>query len=146
VAKHFNNFMRQRYERVVDFVKMHYCLTQRTDTAFWRDNTDPLTMSATLRDQLSMWRSRAPNRLDFLTDLEMYPPSSWQYVLYGMEFKTDLQANLAAYPRGAQAQQEFQNIRHVSVQALADLPPHRALVEHLCARASHTGGSVKLRA
>lgn len=145
-AKRFNSFMRQRYERVVDFVKMHYCLTQRTDHAFWRDNRDPLTQSDTLREQLSMWRCRAPHRLDFLTDLEMYPPSSWQYVLYGMEFKTDLRLNLAAYGRGDDARREFQNIQRVSAQALADLPSHRHLVEQLCARAQGGDGVVKLRA
>ena len=32
VAKVFNEMMSQRYQRIFDFVKMHYCLTQRTDT------------------------------------------------------------------------------------------------------------------
>jgi len=64
----------------------------------------------------------------------MYPPSSWQYVLYGMEFATDLTASRAAYPRFDDARQEFKMIQQVSQHALADLPPHRALVEHFCAR------------
>ena len=99
VAKIFNDMMRERYERVVDFVKMHYCLSQRSDHPFWLDNTDPNSIPETLRDKLAMWRCRPPHRLDFITDLEMYPPSSWQYVLYGMEFKTALNANPLAYPR-----------------------------------------------
>jgi tryptophan halogenase len=87
-----------------------------------------------LREKLAMWRCRPPHRLDFVTDLEMYPPSSWQYVLYGMEYATDMTATRAAYPRVDDARQEFAMIRQVSQRALADLPPHRALVEHLCAR------------
>jgi len=39
-----------------------------------------------LRDQLAMWRSRPPHRLDFITDVEMFLPASWQFILYGMEF------------------------------------------------------------
>ncbi len=81
-----------------------------------------------------MWRGRPPNRLDFVTDLEMYPPSSWQYVLYGMEFRTDLSSSRASYPRIEEARREFQMIQQVSQRALADLPTHRALVEQLCAR------------
>ena len=134
VAKVFNELMCARYERIVDFVKMHYCLTQRTDTPFWRDNADPRSIPETLREKLAMWRCRPPHRLDFVTDLEMYPPSSWQYVLYGMEFQTDLTASRAAYPRIDDARREFATIRQVSQHALADLPPHRALVEHLCAK------------
>lgn len=135
VARQFNALMQARYERIFDFVKMHYCLTQRHDHAFWIDNTDPSTIPATLRDKLAMWRCRPPQRLDFIADLEMYLPASWQFVLYGMEYPTDLSASRACYPRQEAALQEFRNIRQVSERALADLPTHRALVEQLCRRA-----------
>lgn len=133
-ARLFNQLMRERYERVVDFVKLHYCLSQRTDSAFWLDNTDPASIPATLCDKLAMWRARPPHRLDFVTDLEMYPPSSWQYVLYGMEFAT---APLAAADAAglALARKEFATIAEMAGQALADLPPHRALVDHFCRQA-----------
>jgi len=134
VAKVFNDLMRQRYQRIFDFVKMHYCLTQRTDTPFWVDNADPRSVPESLRERLAMWRCRPPHRMDFITDVEMYPPSSWQYVLYGMEYATDMTASRAAYPRFDDARQEFAMIRQVSQHALADLPAHRALVEHLCAK------------
>lgn len=136
VARVFNDLMTQRYQRIFDFVKMHYCLTQRTDTPFWTDSADPRSVPESLRERLAMWRCRPPHRMDFITDVEMYPPSSWQYVLYGMEYATDLGAARAAYPRFEDARREFAMIREVSQHALADLPPHRALVEQLCARAS----------
>ena len=135
-AKLFNQLMKARFERIVDFIKMHYCLTRRTDTRFWIDNADPRTVPDSLQEKLAMWRCRPPHRLDFVTDLEMYLPSSWQFVLYGMEFRTDLVAMRACYPRFEEAQREFQMIRQVSERALADLPPHRALVEHVYARAA----------
>ncbi len=143
VAKLFNDLMRQRYERIVDFVKMHYCLTHRSDTKFWTDNADPRSIPDTLQEKLAMWRCRPPHRLDFVTDLEMYPPSSWQYVLYGMEFATDLKPSRAAYPRFDEARQEFQMIQQVSQRALADLPPHRVLVEHFCARQAAKAAALK---
>ncbi len=134
VARRFNRFMDQRYRRVIDFVKLHYGLTQRRDSAFWRDNTDPAGMSDTLRERLAMWRCRAPHRLDFDTDIEMYPPSSWQYVLYGMEYATDLRPQRGAWPRFEEAQREFATLQQVAQLALADLPTHRRLVQQLCAR------------
>ena len=134
-ARVFNETMNARFERIVDFLKLHYALTRRTDTAFWRDNADPASWTDSLRDKLAMWRSRPPHRLDFITDLEMYPPSSWQYVLYGMGYRTDLSTQRAAWPRQADARQEFAMIAQVAQRALADLPDHRALVRALVARA-----------
>ena len=137
VAATFNHLMRERYARVVDFIKLHYCLTQRTDNAFWLENADPRSIPDSLRGKLAMWRARPPNRLDFIADLEMYPTSSWQYVLYGMEFSTALHPSGADAGRRAEAEREFRTIAQLSERALADLPPHRALVDHYCARAEN---------
>ncbi|QYF92602.1 tryptophan 7-halogenase [Massilia sp. PAMC28688] len=134
VARTFNRLMRERYERVMDFIKLHYCLTQRTDSRFWIDNTDPASMPASLRDKLAMWRARPPNRLDFVADVEMYPTSSWQYVLYGMEFDTRLHASAGDEARRKDAAREFCAIAELAQHAAADLPSHRALVEHFCSR------------
>lgn len=133
-AKLFNELTKARYERIVDFIKMHYCLTQRTDTAFWVDNADPRSIPHSLQEKLAMWRYRPPHRLDFVVDLEMYPPVSWQYVLYGMEYATAMPSTSASYSRIDEVRKEFQTIEQMSQRALLDLPRHRALVEHYCAR------------
>jgi len=110
-------------------------LSQRTDSAFWVENRDSASIPDSLKDKLAMWRARPPHRLDFITDLEMYPPASWQFVLYGMEFATDMSASRAAYPRLDEARQEFAMIRKVSASAMADLPDHRALLDQIHTRA-----------
>jgi tryptophan halogenase len=135
VATQFNALMKARYERITDFIKMHYCLTQRRDTPFWIDNADPKSIPASLQEKLAMWRCRPPHRLDFVADLEMYPYTSWQYVLYGMEYATNFHGSRIAYPRFDDARREFQTIEQLAQRALADLPPHRDLVEALHARA-----------
>jgi len=134
VAKVFNQMMKARYERIVDFVKLHYCLTQRKDSRFWIDNTLEASIPESLRDKLAMWRTRPPHRMDFVVDLEMYPPSSWQYVLYGMEYPTKQYANSRTLPRFDEARKEFQMIEQMSQRALADLPTHRAMIEHFLQR------------
>lgn len=130
-ARHFNELMSARYARIVDFLKMHYCLSQRRDSQFWIDNADPAGVPDTLKDKLAQWRWRPPHRLDFVADLEMYLLASWQFVLYGMEFRTDLSAARAGYPRMEEARREFRAIGEVAGHALADLPPHRKLVEQI---------------
>lgn len=134
-ARHYNAMMATRYERIIDFIKMHYCLSQRRDSAFWIDNADPAGIPATLQDRLALWRHRPPHRLDFITDLEMFLPASWQYILYGMEFHTDLEPMRSAYPQMDAARREFAMIRQAAGHALNDLPGHRALVEQMCDQA-----------
>lgn len=131
-ARHFNEMMVARYDRIIDFIKMHYCLSQRRDSPFWTDNCDPASIPQTLQDKLALWKHRPPHRLDFVTDLEMFMVSSWQYVLYGMEFKTDLEPMRHMYPHAADARREFAMIQQVGEHAAKDLPGHRALVEQLC--------------
>jgi len=131
-ARHFNEMMVARYDRIIDFIKMHYCLSQRRDSAFWIDNSDAASIPQTLQDKLAKWKHRPPHRLDFTTDLEMFMPCSWQYILYGMEFRTDLEPMRSAYPHMEAAREEFAMIQQAAIRALADLPDHRALVEQLC--------------
>jgi tryptophan halogenase len=130
VARQFNGQMAARYARIVDFLKLHYCLSRRTDSDFWIDNTRSQSIPDTLADKLAMWRRRPPHRLDFIADYEMYLPASWQFVLYGMEFETELSPALrASLTRGEEARREFAMIRQVAERAVQDLPDHRALVE-----------------
>lgn len=129
----FNRLMDERYRRIYDFIKLHYCLSRRTDSAFWRDNTDPAGVPDSLKDRLETWRCRPPHRLDFVTDTEMFLPASWQYILYGMEFRTGLDTLRAAYRERERAQAEFAMLRQVAPHAVRDLPDHRALLQRLCA-------------
>jgi len=62
----------------------------------------------------------------------MIMTSSWRYVLYGMEFKTDLEPVRSAYPDVKAVRKEFAMIQQAGARALDDLPDHRPLVEQMC--------------
>ena len=130
-ASLFNQLMSRRYERIADFIKMHYYLSQRTDSAFWRDNTRPETAADSLLAMLEMWRHRPPGRFDFVMDYETFATANYQFVLYGMDFKTDLTGSRASYPRAAQAREEFAQVARASTRAVAALPPHRDLLQQV---------------
>jgi tryptophan halogenase len=130
-AAHFNHLMSRRYERIADFIKMHYFLTQRTDSAFWRDNARPQTAADSLLAMLEMWRQRPPGRFDFIMDYETFATANYQFVLYGMGFETDLSANRASYPQAARAREEFAHVARASSRAVTALPPHRELLQQV---------------
>ncbi|WP_411018852.1 tryptophan 7-halogenase, partial [Salmonella sp. ZJJH19_0126] len=88
-AKRFNETFLYRWGKIIDFLKLHYILSERTDNAFWTDNRDPQTIPQSLQDLMQVWQYRAPADYDFASNNEVFPAASYQYVLYGMGFKSD---------------------------------------------------------
>ncbi len=128
VAKRFNEVTLYRFGRIVDFLKLHYVLTRRTDTAFWRDNVDPATVPERLRDLLTLWRYQSPWFFDELDRLEeVFPAASYQYVLYGMGFRTEVLPEDTTDTAAAAARLVRENQRLTSEMS-ARLPKNRELL------------------
>lgn len=130
-ARQFNNLMLRRYERALDFIKLHYCLTERRDSSFWIDNADPATTPDSLHDLLERWRYRIPDDIDTDPKVDIFSAVSWQYVLYGMGFRTDLGEQAGTYRFFEEARAEFADIRQQAANAHHLLPGHRALINAL---------------
>src|SRR5262249_51461813 len=133
-ARAFNRLMLGRFQRIVDFLKLHYCLSQR-DEPYWRDNADPASLTASLADLLAMWRARPMSRFDFGVDLETFLPASWQYVAYGMGLKTAPGAWGGLLTHADAAARAFETVRRAAQEAPRHLPRHRDLVDAYIARA-----------
>ncbi len=129
-ARRFNELMSARYDNIVNVLKLHYCLSQREEP-FWRENADPASIPDRLQDLLDQWRYRPPNRFDFILDLESFAFFNYQYILYGMEFKTDLSGGRKDFPNVRAAERLFARIKSFSERATEDLPEHRALIRQI---------------
>ena len=84
----FNDTFRYRWERIIDFLKLHYALSRRTDSRFWIDNRLGESIPDSLREALEFWRYHSPWHEDFSHREEVFSAASYQYVLYGMGFQT----------------------------------------------------------
>lgn len=91
IASQFNQAFTYRWERIIDFVKLHYCISERDDSQFWLDNRDPSSIPDTLKAKLKLWQVKAPSSYDFPSNYETFTQGSYQYVLYGMNYKTTLE-------------------------------------------------------
>ncbi|MBQ1500305.1 MAG: tryptophan 7-halogenase [Sphingomonas sp.] len=126
-ARRFNELIVGRYERIIAFLKLHYCLSRREEP-FWRDNADPASIPEGLQELLRQWRHRPPGRFDFLLDLESFAFFNYQYILYGMDYRTDLSGGRGDFPNVEAAERLFARIRAFSERATEDLPTHRELI------------------
>lgn len=108
-----NRIVSNRYYEVLDFINLHYCLTRRTDTAFWREVAKPERINDRLKAKLDYWRTKSPSRSDFDDqsfagfpfegtrrsqdpEIDPRPPvdaaglwdhTSYEAILYGMDFR-----------------------------------------------------------
>ena len=99
-AGRFNDLFRYRWDRIVDFLKLHYALSRRTEP-YWLAQRDPAHMPPRLAEQLQLWRDQPPSAWDFPRVDEIFSAESHQYILYGMGFPVP--ADLAAGERAAAA-------------------------------------------
>ncbi len=127
-ARQFNEKMRRRYERALDFIKLHYCLSERRDSGFWRDNIHPGSIPDSLQELLRCWRHRPPGPIDIDPNIDIFPDASWQYVLYGMGYRTDLTPRAAVLRYYDEARAAFAEVRRQADFACRSLPTHRELL------------------
>ena len=129
VARRFNETFTYRWERVIDFLKLHYVLSKRTDSAFWRDNCQPESIPARLSESLMLWRHRPPSRYDLFRIEEVFPSASYQYVLYGMGFHTEPGTRRA--DSADVADSYFREAAKLTGKMLEALPSNRELIAHI---------------
>jgi tryptophan halogenase len=131
VATRFNDAFRYRWERAVEFLKLHYLLSGRGDSAYWLEHRASATVPPRLAELLELWRYQSPSRYDFLRIEEIFPAASYQYVLYGMGFRPEAQLLPEPVQNAALAQRYFAEAATLGKSMLAALPTNRALLNHL---------------
>ncbi|WP_417624822.1 tryptophan halogenase family protein [Paremcibacter congregatus] len=130
-AKRYNRLLRYGYDRVIDFIKLHYYLSRRDDSAFWIDNRRAETVSDHLLERLDQWRYAPPSAYDFFSKFEVFNLENYLYVLYGMDFVTDMASHGARYPEDEAARRLFDQIRQARNNAAVQMPDHRGLIDKI---------------
>lgn len=131
VEEKFNQHFTMRMERTVEFIKLHYCISQRRDSQYWVDNCASKSIPKHLAQRLDFWKTQPPTKYDFDNAWEPFNLDSYLYVLYGMNFNTDITYNASSYPDVAKAQEMFNRIDGASNMLIEKLPEQRQLIEQV---------------
>jgi tryptophan halogenase len=131
IAARFNDVTHYRWGRIIDFLKLHYVLTKRTDSAFWTDNVDPASIPERLKNLLHLWKYHPPWFFDEFDRLEeVFPAASYQYVLYGMGFRSEAEGSGDPATDATAAKLVRENAA-VTRQMRAQLPRNRELLRKI---------------
>ena len=131
LAARFNTLFRYRWDRIVDFLKLHYVLSHRNEP-YWQAQRDPATIPASLAAQLELWRDHPPSAADFPQVDEIFSAASQQYVLYGMGFPLPAAARRTSADTAARRLAE---VAERSRALAAALPSNRTYLDALTADA-----------
>jgi len=135
VAARFNKEFNERWQQIIDFLKLHYVLSQRTDSAYWLDNRAHDSIPRSLQDNLTLWQSRPPWHIDEERRAEMFPSASYQYVLFGMGHQCPVNPLGRSNSSGTQALgRAVKQLQGETQKYLKHLPDHRDLIAQIGSR------------
>jgi len=130
-ATQFNSLMESQFLGAIDFIKLHYALSNRSDTQFWRDNTDENTVPATLKEFLARCEYRVPNIFDLPVGPQCFNIFSYYAVLYGMNKVPNIEHLRTHYKYHDEARKLPQQVDEILTRAKVELPDHRKYIEEL---------------
>lgn len=126
LADTYNRRMIGLYEEIRYFVKVHYFLTQRRDTPFWRDNVDPSSAPDSLLARLEQWSLRPPQQFDFSTRLSLFNEHSWLYIMLGMGWRPKTMEGFRPFASHEAGTRLMAEVAADAKRGLAMLPGHRS--------------------
>jgi tryptophan 7-halogenase len=134
----YNRTLAAEYERVRDFLVLHYSTTERDDSEIWRYCRN-VAQPDSLRERIELFRSHG--RL-LREDNELFPLQSWLYVFVGQNIMPEADDPLADILGLQQVTDNLANIRNVIRQCAQAMPTHEAFIGQNCAATALPGSRV----
>jgi hypothetical protein len=84
LARAYNEHVHQAYREIHDFILLHYILTQREDTPYWKFYRHEVKVPDMLMERLEIWSHRWPSHADLPYRHLFFNQDSWTFILAGM--------------------------------------------------------------
>ncbi len=125
----FNRQSRFEYERIRDFIVLHYKLNQRTDSAYWTECAN-MAIPATLQQKMDLYRSSG--RV-VRVDNELFSEVGWTQVLEGQNLAVERYHPLVDVQSEADIADYLDSVRGVIAKCVDVMPTHDEYIKRHCA-------------
>ncbi len=124
----FNDQQMTDMEQIRDFLILHYKVTERRDSPFWR-HCAALPMPASLEQKIELFRETG--RV-FRRNEELFVENSWVQVMMGQGIMPEAYHPIAAKLRDDELERFLAMLRDSVARTIQGLPDHQAYVERYC--------------
>jgi tryptophan halogenase len=123
----YNRQSRFEYERIRDFIILHYKLNQREEP-FWQECA-AMPVPESLEKKIALFKARG--RV-VRTDNELFAEVGWLQVFYGQNVRPDGYDPLADLQSDAATAEYLENVRGVIAHCASAMPDHGAYIKANC--------------
>lgn len=124
----YNDLMKIAFERVRDFIILHYHVTRRTDSPLW-NHVRIMDVPASLRERIALFVSRGR----VITEAaDLFTETSWVAVMLGQGLRPRGDDPLALTMPQEQLDRELARIRAVVQRGAGAMPTHEAFIAQHC--------------
>jgi tryptophan 7-halogenase len=124
----FNRQTTFEWERIRDFIILHYHQTRRDDTPFW-DRVRTMEIPATLREKLDLFRTHG--RIVRI-DNELFSEVGWLQVMHGQGLSPEAHHPLADLIDERETDAYLESVRQVIAKCAEVMPTHGAFIAEHC--------------
>ncbi|MBO9518530.1 MAG: tryptophan 7-halogenase [Porphyrobacter sp.] len=126
----FNRLAQNEIEQVRDFVILHYHLTERDETDFWRYVRD-MDIPDTLQERIESFRQSAQA---WQATAEIFRVDSWVQCMLGQRVKPQAWHGIAALMGSDRLKQSLAEASSGITRSVETMPSHQAFLDSYCAR------------
>ncbi len=124
----FNNQNKLEVERIRDFIILHYKVTEREDSPFWRYCKN-MSVPAPLQQRINLF---AKAGTAFKIEGELFGEESWIQVMLGQGIMPESYHGLVNEMSDQELADFLNNIRSVQKRFVGQLPSHQEFIDYYC--------------
>jgi tryptophan halogenase len=125
----YNKILGAEYERVRDFLVLHYSTTERNDSEMWRYCRN-VSKPDSLKERIELFRSHGRILRE---DFELFPTQSWLYVFVGQNIMPESDDPLVNVLDPQLVSETLANIHSVVQKCAEAMPKHEDFIKQNCA-------------
>jgi len=124
----YNRMLIEEYERIRDFIILHYAATDREDSDFW-NHCRTMEIPETLAEKIELWSGKA--RV-FRNQSDLFTEDSWIAVLLGQRKFPHSHDPLVRMLPTEESASFLASIRDVVRKTAEAMPTHQQFIDQIC--------------
>ncbi|MCV6606178.1 MAG: tryptophan 7-halogenase, partial [Porticoccaceae bacterium] len=132
----YNKVMGDLLDNTRDFILLHYLLTQREDSSFWKAYRHDIQATDRLKQKLELWKSKVPSIIDFSDDISTFAAPSHSFIMYGMGWQHEAAPGSVAHLNQEFGKQVMSAMADHQKDVLQKAPDHLTVLKALRERSS----------